>query len=220
MHSHTGELRVQAVIHAQRPGDDVLLGVMLGFLHGDGAAVHQLLHIGVIVGELREAAVPEQIGTGVTCVAQIGFAGAHQCAHRRGAHTGQRLFPDGLLEHKTVGADQRPFEKELFLSGQTFVVVLLKTALDHIACALGCFPAAACAAHAVAHQGPSRIPGQLPGTVIVLIVLPDKPDVRFSCKFHRLLPLLCLPVHFIAAQLAAGGADLAAQTAADCSVDA
>ena len=45
-----GELRLKAVVHAQRPGDDVLLGVMLGFLHGDGAAVHQLLHIGVIMG--------------------------------------------------------------------------------------------------------------------------------------------------------------------------
>ena len=59
LHRHAGELGVEAVVHAQRPGDDVLLGVMLGFLGGDGAAVHQLLHVGVVVGELGELTVPD-----------------------------------------------------------------------------------------------------------------------------------------------------------------
>ena len=142
------------------------------------------------MGELREAAVPEQIGTGVACVAQIGFAGAHQCAHRRGAHTGQSLFSDGLLEHKAVGAEQCFFQEGLFLAGQALgSILLLKAALNDITCALTGFPAAACTAHAVTHQQPCGITGQLSCAIIVLIILPDPADIRFSCKFHRILPL-------------------------------
>jgi len=74
-------------------------------------------------------------------------------------------------------------------AGDALAVLLLKAALDDAARTLRGFPPAACAAHAIAYQRPCCIAGQFPGTVIILIVLPDAPHVRFSCKFHRFLPL-------------------------------
>ena len=62
--------------------------------------------------------------------------------------------------------------------------MLLKAALDDIARALGGFASTPGTAHAIAHQRPGCIAGQLSGTVIILIVLPDTSDIRFSCKFH------------------------------------
>ncbi len=84
----------------------VLLRVVLGFLHGNGAAVHQLLHIGVVVGQLSQLTAPVQVGAGIPRVAQIGLAGTHQRADRGGAHTGQRLPVHRFLENETVGTDE------------------------------------------------------------------------------------------------------------------
>lgn len=166
-------------------------GVVLGFLHGNGAAVHQLLHIGVVVGELGKPAVPVQVRPRVACMTQEHLAAAHQCAHSRGAHARQRFLTQGLLEHKAVGAEQALFQKGLLFAGQALgSILLLKAALDHIARALAGFPAAACTAHAVAYQQPCGIAGQFSCAIIVLIILPDPADIRFSCKFHRLLPLI------------------------------
>ena len=36
------------------------------------------------------------------------------------------------------------------------------------------------------------IAGQFSCAIIVLIILPDPADIRFSCKFHRLLPLILI----------------------------
>ena len=154
-------------------------------------------------------------------MAQIDLAGTHQCADCRGAHARQCLVLHGFLKHKAVGAEQRLFQKGLFLAGQTLgSILLLKAALNDIACALAGFPSAACTAHAIADQKPCGIAGQPACAVIILIILTDTSDICFSCKFHRILPLLCLPVHFIPAQLTAGSADLAAKAAAHRRVDA
>ena len=79
---------------------------MLCLLLRNSAAVHQLLYIGVVVGQLRQFTISVQIGAGIARVAQIGIAAAHQSADSGGAHTGQRLLPQCLLEHIAVGAEQ------------------------------------------------------------------------------------------------------------------
>ena len=143
------------------------------------------------MGELGKPAVPVQVRPRVTCMTQEHLAAAHQCAHSRGAHARQRFLTQGLLEHKAVGAEQALFQKGLLFAGQALgSILLLKAALDHIARALAGFPAAACTAHAVAYQQPCGIAGQFSCAIIVLIILPDPADIRFSCKFHRLLPLI------------------------------
>ena len=141
------------------------------------------------MGQLRQLTVPVQVGAGIARVAQIGLAAAHQRADSSGAHAGQRLLPQCLLEHIAVGTEQRLFQKSLLFAGDALVVLLLKAALDDAARTLRGFPPAACAAHAIAYQRPCCIAGQLPGTVVILIVLPDASYIRFSCKFHRFLPL-------------------------------
>jgi hypothetical protein len=124
-------------------------------------------------------------------VADKGVAAPHEGADRRGAHARQFFLPQGLLEHKAVSAEQCFFQEGLFLAGQALgSILLLKAALDHIARALAGFPAAACTTHAVAYQQPCGIAGQFSCAIIVLIILPDPADIRFSCKFHRLLPLI------------------------------
>ena len=142
------------------------------------------------MGELGKPAVPVQVRPRVACMTQEHLAAAHQCAHSRGAHARQRFLTQGLLEHKAVGAEQCFFQEGLFLAGQALgSILLLKAALNDITCALTGFPAAACTAHAVTHQQPCGIAGQLSCAIIVLIILPDPADIRFSCKFHRILPL-------------------------------
>ena len=59
------------------------------------------------MGQLRQLTVPVQVGAGIARVAQIGLAATHQSADSSGAHTGQRLLPQRLLEHIAVGAEQR-----------------------------------------------------------------------------------------------------------------
>ena len=131
--------------------------------------------------ELGQPAAPEQIRTGVACVAQVGRSAPHQCAHRRGAHPGQRLLMRGLMEHIAVGADQSLFEECLLLSGPALGVLLLKHRLDDIAGPLRGLAASLCAAHAVTDQRPRGTAGQLPGAVIILIFLTDAANIRFSC---------------------------------------
>ena len=106
---------------------------MLGFLGGDGAAVHQLLHIGVVVGELGQFTAPAEVGAGIARVAQIGLAAAHQSADSGGAHTGQRLLPQCLLEHIAVGTDEGLFQKSSLLPCSALGVLLLKHLFDDIA---------------------------------------------------------------------------------------
>ena len=135
---------------------------MLGLLGGDGAAVHQLLHIGVVVGELGELPVPDEVGAGVACVADVGRAAPHEGADRRGAHARQLLLPGGFLEDEAVGADERPLQKALLVAGQTLGVLLVEAVLDDVAGAQGGLTASPCAAHAVAHKPPGRVAVQLP----------------------------------------------------------
>ena len=71
---------------AQHPGDDVPLGVDPGLLLGDLAKVHQILHIGVVHGNLGEDAPVAQVGAAVPHVGHVeGALGCHQ-QHHRGAH--------------------------------------------------------------------------------------------------------------------------------------
>ena len=142
---------------------------MLGFLGGDGAAVHQLLHVGVVVGELGESAVPDEVGPGVACVADKGVAAAHQCAHSRGAHARQLLLPGGFLEDEAVGADERPLQKGFLVAGQALGVLLMEAVLDDVAGAHGSLTASPRTAHAVAHHSHDIAAGQLGKTKGILI---------------------------------------------------
>ena len=160
---------------------------MLGLLGGDGTAVHQLLHIGVVVGQLGELPLPAEVGAGVACVAEVGRPAPHEGADRRGAHPRKLLHPGGFLEDEAVGADERPLQEALLVAGQTLGILFKEAVLDDIAGAQRGLTASPCAAHAVAHKPPCRAAGQLPRPVVVLILLPDAADVCFSCKFHRLL---------------------------------
>ena len=165
---------------------------MLGFLGGDGAAVHQLLHVGVVVGELGESAVPDEVGPGVACVADKGVAAPHEGADRRGAHARQLLLPGGFLEDEAVGVDERPLQKLFLVAGQALGVLLMEAVLDDVAGAHGSLTASPRTAHAVAHEAPGRVAVQLACPVVVLILGADAADVCFSCKFHRILLLkLC-----------------------------
>ena len=74
-------------------------------------------------------------------------------------------------------------------------------------------------AHAVAHEAPGRVAVQLACPVVVLILGADAANVCFPASFIG-FSFSNFAVHLVAAELAAGGADLAAQTAADGGVDA
>ena len=184
----------EAEHHPQSAGDDVLLGMVFRLLGGDGAAVHQFLHIGVVVGQLMQPPRVEQVGPGIPCMADIGPSIPHQGADHRGAHTGQSLLLGGFLEDIVVGVFQR-LGQELFLgAGQAAAVLVLEAALDHIAGPMGSFPASPRAAHPVAHQAPGRAAGQFPRTEVVLVFPPDPAHISFPCKFHRHLlshPAVC-----------------------------
>ena len=85
------------------------------------------------MGELGQLPVPDEVGAGVTRMAEVDIAAAHQCADRRGAHAGQRFFMRGLLEHEAVGVEERFFQKRLLLPCPALGVLLLKEILDDIA---------------------------------------------------------------------------------------
>ena len=85
------------------------------------------------MGELGQFTAPAEVGAGIARVAEGGFPAPHQCADRRGSHTGQRFLVGGFVEHIAVGADEGLFQKSSLLPCSALGVLLLKHLLDDIA---------------------------------------------------------------------------------------
>lgn len=87
-----------------------------GLLLGDLAKVHQILHIGVVHGNLGEDAPVAQVGTAVPHVGHVeGALGCHQ-QHHRGAHAvklrGLLYLLDGVIQHTTLNLHFYKVSKE------------------------------------------------------------------------------------------------------------
>ena len=89
-----------AIDIADGVGDDVAVGVCEGFFGGEGAGVDELLHVGVVVGELAQS-VGGCVGV-AAAVATPGDVGAVGCdpgQHDGGAHAeGVEVFDDVLVD--------------------------------------------------------------------------------------------------------------------------
>ena len=156
------------VLAVQGPQQQGALRMAVGLLGGDPAVVDQRLDERVVVRDLRELAVADQVGTGVTDVAQGQASAREEDRGERRPHALELWrLPDHLAQ--VLAALEDGLAQRLqHVAGGCVVVQVLQGGDDHLAGDV----AGRVATHAV---GDGQQPG--PGVDRVLVVAADQPAI-------------------------------------------
>ena len=177
-------------IHADRPGDEVLLRMRARVGFADAAEPAHFLYIGMILGDLAQRSAAHDVRAAVADVHDARVPALHEGADERRAHAAELGLTAGKAEHGVV----RPVER----APQRFVAqCLVRTGLEHRLCLLDKAlrrkaardVACVCAAHSVAHENERAVPvGARFHSVNILIGRAHAPLIGNSEVFHCLLP--------------------------------
>jgi hypothetical protein len=197
---HGAEIAValRGDVRAQSPGDEILAGVAAGFLGGDVAPVHHVLHHGVVLGDADDAVLGDVIGPAVAYV-------AHHCplvvgdgADQGGTHVAAvlrllRCGADSLVGQRCGVGGRLPQLLGGHLRLEDLPELLHKGGHRDVAGQL----AAGGTAHAVADHADSLPRFQRIRGVGILVVLADQADVGHSPDVHACLSPFLSSISFL-----------------------